>query len=235
MASTAGIRCGGAMELRNQRHRLVLNTARSSPPVMLRFSPRGRISAAAAATMTAAAVEGKKTALAAENLGERRTKLEEEEECGIEAESLEEWMRESVTEIVKSLSAEGPLLVHVFADEEGRKRLEKEEGAEEGDWRRLSEKWRKREAESPEGVIFVERIHDGEEEVAAAAEEWGVVVQGRGARCGPVCYLLKTSRVGSGAGMGCTHFCLMRVRSFRETARSQLKNCWLLQAQYCFT
>ncbi|CAI0459206.1 unnamed protein product [Linum tenue] len=70
-----------------------------------------------------------------------------------------------------------------------------------------------------------------EEEEATKA--WGIVVQGKGAECGPVCYLLKTSRVGSsGLGLCCTHFCLMRVKGFRESAKSQLKNCWLLQAQY---
>ncbi|CAN1145077.1 hypothetical protein LINPERHAP2_LOCUS14493 [Linum perenne] len=230
MASTTGIHCGGAIQLKNQHHRLVLTQGRPRP-AMLRFNSdvsncrleRIGVSASSIATaaITKSAAAGRKKT--AEAMGERRTNPSED--------NLEQWMRESVTEIVKSLT-EGPLLVHVFADEEGRKRLETEEAADEGDWRRLSEKWRKRESKSPEGVIFVEQIRDGEDNVAAATKEWGVVVQGRGARCGPVCYLLKTSRVGSGVGPLCTHFCLMRVRSFRETARSQLKNCWLLQAQY---
>ncbi|CAI0552325.1 unnamed protein product [Linum tenue] len=167
-------------------------------------------------------------------------------ERGIVAEKLDEWMRDSVTEIVKNLTA-APLLVHVYSDERGKK-LETEKAVEEGDWKKLIEKWKKRDSPLPEGVIFVEQLLDGgrsavlaaaeaeEEENDVAEEEatkaWGIVVQGKGAECGPVCYLLKTSRVGSsGVGLCCTHFCLMRVKSFRESAKSQLKNCWLLQAQ----
>ncbi|CAI0459203.1 unnamed protein product [Linum tenue] len=142
-------------------------------------------------------------------------------------------MRDSVTEIVKNLT-EAPLLVQVYSDEKGRK-LETEKAVEEGDWKRLIEKWKKRDSPLPEGVIFVEQLHDEENDVAEeeATKAWGIVVQGKGAECGPVCYLLKTSRVGSsGLGLCCTHFCLMRVKGFRESAKSQLKNCWLLQAQY---
>ncbi|KAF1893539.1 hypothetical protein Lal_00002029 [Lupinus albus] len=61
---------------------------------------------------------------------------------------------------------------------------------------------------------------------------WGVVVQGKGFGCDPICYLLKTCGVGSGPEMGLglcsTHFCLVRVNSFKEMVQSQLKNCWLL-------
>ncbi|CAL1392710.1 unnamed protein product [Linum trigynum] len=165
-------------------------------------------------------------------------------ERGVVAEKLDEWMRDSVTDIVKNLT-EAPLLVQVYSDEKGKK-LETEKAVEEGDWKRLIQKWKKRDSPLPEGVIFVEQLHDGVRTAEAAeeaekkelAEEeatkaWGIVVQGKGAECGPVCYLLKTSRVGSsGVGLCCTHFCLMRVKGFRESAKSQLKNCWLLQAQY---
>ncbi|KAK8272066.1 hypothetical protein V6Z11_D11G305500 [Gossypium hirsutum] len=71
------------------------------------------------------------------------------------------------------------------------------------------------------GVIFVEQIEgddeksDGKEEVSRA---WGIVVQGQGCGLAPTCYLLKTSKVSSGIGLKCTHFCLVK-----------LKNCWLLQ------
>ncbi|KAJ6744567.1 hypothetical protein OIU79_030831 [Salix purpurea] len=132
-------------------------------------------------------------------------------------ERVEQWMRDSVVEIVNNLR-EAPLLTEKAAA------VEK--------WPGLMEKWEKRETQLPDGVIFVEKLEDGEEkEEDAITRAWGIVVQGRGVDCGPVCYLLKTSRVGAGPGLGlgCTHFCLMKVQSFRETARSQFKNCWLSQ------
>ncbi|GAV62502.1 hypothetical protein CFOL_v3_06025 [Cephalotus follicularis] len=124
---------------------------------------------------------------------------------------LDEWMRESVVEIVNNLK-EAPLLLHVYRDEK-RKRTEK--AVVEEEWAAMKKRWE--EEGKPEGVIFVERL---EEE---GVEGWGVVVQGRGAECGPACYLLKTNRVGPAC-----HFCLVRVNSFRETAKKQLEDCWLL-------
>ncbi|KAG6402032.1 hypothetical protein SASPL_138902 [Salvia splendens] len=53
---------------------------------------------------------------------------------------------------------------------------------------------------------------------------------GKGAECGPACYLLKTDRVCAGVGLGfCTHFCLMKVNNFRDSALDQFKDSWLLQ------
>lgn len=149
-------------------------------------------------------------------------------------EKVEQWMRDSVVEIVNNLR-EAPLLVHVYAEESGGTTvLKTEKEVAEEKWPGLMERWGKRETELPDGVIFVEKLEDGEEEEEeedAITRAWGIVVQGRGVDCGPVCYLLKTSRVGAGPGLGlcCTHFCLMKVQSFRETARSQFKNCWLSQ------
>ncbi|KAF9661423.1 hypothetical protein SADUNF_Sadunf19G0067200 [Salix dunnii] len=147
-------------------------------------------------------------------------------------ERVEQWMRDSVVEIVNNLR-EAPLLVHVYSEESGETTMLKtEKAAVEEKWPGLMEKWEKRETQLPDGVIFVEKLEDDEEkEEDAITRAWGIVVQGRGVDCGPVCYLLKTSRVGAGPGLGlcCTHFCLMKVQSFRETARSQLKNCWLSQ------
>ncbi|OMO63702.1 hypothetical protein CCACVL1_22343 [Corchorus capsularis] len=149
-------------------------------------------------------------------------------------EKIDEWMRDSVVEIVKKLP-ESPLLVHVYSDNNTTKtRTEK---AEEDNWVMVKQKWEKGETPMPDGVIFVEQIQDDEqgekggeknEEVSRA---WGIVVQGKGEEgCGPpACYLLKTSKVGSGFGLRCTHFCLVKVNNFRETAFSQFKNCWLLQ------
>lgn len=186
-------------------------------------------------------------------------------------EKLDEWMRESVVEIVKNLR-EAPLLVHVYDNEveeaEARNdgvesRMVMEKAAAEEGWAAAKGKWETGEAPLPQGLIFVEELgaaeskrheeaqNDNVKDVAAESKRheeepnddvkdgvtraWGVVIQGKGSECPPACYLLKTSTAGSGSGcglgLGCTHFCLVRVNSFRETADSQLRNCWLLQAQ----
>ncbi|CAK7339981.1 unnamed protein product [Dovyalis caffra] len=152
-------------------------------------------------------------------------------------ERVDQWMRDSVVEIVKNLR-EAPLLVHVYAEESGKTTMLKTEKAVVDKWPGLIEKWEKRETQLPEGVIFVEKLEDHDKDGDEREEEdvtraWGIVAQGRGVDCRPVCYLLKTSKAGAGPGLGlfCTHFCLMKVQSFRETARSQFKNCWLLQGQ----
>ncbi|TYG70397.1 hypothetical protein ES288_D05G310100v1 [Gossypium darwinii] len=147
-------------------------------------------------------------------------------------EKIDEWMRDSVAEIVKRLP-ESPLLVQVFSDVKNNTTRTRTEKAEEDKWGLVKQKWEKGESPMPNGLIFVEQIQQGEEEEEGKEEvcntrAWGIVVQGIGAAA-PACYLLKTSKVGSGLGIRCTHFCLVRVKSFRETAFSQLKNCWLSQ------
>lgn len=149
-------------------------------------------------------------------------------------ERLDRWMRESVVEIVKNLK-EAPLLVLVFP-KSATMATEKRVVVE--DWPAVKERWESGETPVPEGLIFVEEL-DGDTAEDGGGERttraWGVVVQGKGVGCGPVCYLLKTVRVGSGPGSGMgicsTHFCLVKVKDFRETVQSQLKNCWLLQSQ----
>ena len=151
---------------------------------------------------------------------------------------IDEWMRDSVVDIVKKLP-ESPLLVHVYSDNNTTKtRTEK---AEEDNWVLVKQKWEKGETPMPDGLIFVEQIQEPEEEEEEGekllkneevSRAWGIVVQGKGEEgygLAPACYLLKTSKVNSGSGLRCTHFCLVKVKSFRETAFSQLKNCWLLQ------
>ena len=133
----------------------------------------------------------------------------------------------TVIGIVKSVP---DLLVHVYSDDiTTRTRTEK---ADENNWVSVKQKWEKGETPMPDGVIFVEQI-EGDDEESDEKEEvsraWGIVVQGQGCGLAPACYLLKTSKVSSGLGLKCTHFCLVKVKSFRETALSQLKNCWLLQ------
>ncbi|OIV98069.1 hypothetical protein TanjilG_09562 [Lupinus angustifolius] len=160
-------------------------------------------------------------------------------------ERLDVWMRESVVEIVKNLK-EAPLLVQVYTknknvEGETSTSVTTEKKVVVEDWTAVKERWETGETPLPEGVIFVEEIgsdespENGSDEVREerTTRVWGIVVQGKGFRCDPICYLLKTCRVGSGPGMGMglcsTHFCLVRVKSFKETVQSQLKNCWLLQ------
>ncbi|KAL6992771.1 hypothetical protein U1Q18_010886 [Sarracenia purpurea var. burkii] len=143
-------------------------------------------------------------------------------------------MRDSAAEIVKNLR-EAPLLVQVFASNNGA-RLETEKAVAEG-WPVVTRRWKDGETPPPDGLIFVEELGDGEgkgdphsvEADDDGTRAWGIVVQGKGAECGPVCYLMKTCRVGSGLGTCSTHFCLTKVQGFRESALSQLANCWLLQ------
>ncbi|KAF4364453.1 uncharacterized protein LOC115699425 [Cannabis sativa] len=152
----------------------------------------------------------------------------------VACEKLDEWMRDSVVEIVKYLR-EAPLIVHVY--NKGRNdgvetEMVMEKTASAGDWAVAKGKWETGDAPSPEGLIFVEELgHGSNESEKEVTREWGVVLQGKGPKCPPACYLLKTSSVGSGSGcglgLGCTHFCLVRVNSFRETAETQLRNCWL--------
>ncbi|KAL4311812.1 hypothetical protein GQ457_01G036130 [Hibiscus cannabinus] len=141
---------------------------------------------------------------------------------------IDEWMRDSVVDIVKKLP-ESPLLVHVYSDGDNttRTRMEK---ADESNWVSVKQRWEKGETPMPDGVIFVEQIQgEEEEEEDGCCRAWGIVVQGQGRGLAPACYLLKTCKVSGGLGLKCTHFCLVKVQSFRETAFSQLKNCWLLQ------
>lgn len=192
---------------------------------------KGRISAVATATTVTA------NKMIVERNGKNRGGTTNE---AVQAqEKLDRWMRESVVEIVKNLK-EAPLLVQVYAKKKDNTKLATEKVE---DWEAVKERWETGETPMPEGVIFVEEL--GEDEAEDGGERglkerttkmWGVVVQGKGVGCDPVCYLLKTSRVGSGPGSGMgvfsTHFCLVRVKSFEETAQSQLKNCWLLQSHW---
>nr|XP_016490774.1 PREDICTED: uncharacterized protein LOC107810497 [Nicotiana tabacum] len=108
----------------------------------------------------------------------------------------------------------------------------------------MKNEWENGEKRTPDGLIFVEELRDEEDRElnengkGGSLEEdleegltksWGLIVQGKGVEFGPACYLLKTSRVGAGRGMGlfCTHFCIVRVKNFRENALTQFKSCWL--------
>ncbi|KAA8533976.1 hypothetical protein F0562_031493 [Nyssa sinensis] len=147
------------------------------------------------------------------------------------SEKLDEWMRDSVVEIVQNLR-EAPLLVQVYANKNGDTRLETKKAIAEN-WPNVKRNWKVGETPSPDGVILVEELED-EKDLNADAEEngakaWGIVIQGKGLECAPAFYLLKTSSVGSDLGRLCTHFSAVRVKSFSESALSQLTDCWLLQ------
>lgn len=154
-------------------------------------------------------------------------------------------MRESVVEIVKSLGSgeASPLLVQVYGGDSAiRIRTER---AEAEDWGRIKGRWRSGEVPAPEGLMLVEELKDeveaGEgssvnlEDVEGqngkSTKAWGVLLMGRGEEGGVASFLLKTTGGGPRGGhcCNCTHFSLVKVKSFRESARSQLSNCWLVQ------
>ncbi|CAL9039841.1 uncharacterized protein LOC135620114 [Musa acuminata AAA Group] len=155
-------------------------------------------------------------------------------------EMLDRWMRESIGEIVRNIG-KAPFLMHIFSDG-GRGgaapalRLEKE-AASPQIWRQIKKRWDK-EGRTPDAVILVEGLEEGEMEDGTRVEEaavgvvcrsvprtWGLVVQGRGMDC-VACYILNITRVMSSMGF-CTHFCLVRAKCFGEPADVQLRNVWL--------
>ncbi|WMV31203.1 hypothetical protein MTR67_024588 [Solanum verrucosum] len=163
--------------------------------------------------------------------------------------NLDDWMNASMVDIVKNLK-QAPLLVHIYANEdeddddrEPRRSSPlwiKTERALFENWPMMKNEWESGKTRTPDGLIFVEELRDEENNenhniLQEDADEvltksWGVMVQGKGIdQTGPACYLLKTSRVRAGRGMDlfCTHFCLVRVKNFRESAMKQFKSCWL--------
>ncbi|XP_016490774.2 uncharacterized protein LOC107810497 [Nicotiana tabacum] len=167
---------------------------------------------------------------------DRVVKEDDQRKEAIVFENLDEWMKESMVDIVKNLK-QAPLLVHIYAQEDDR-------GALVEKWQIMKNEWENGEKRTPDGLIFVEELRDEEDRElnengkGGSLEEdleegltksWGLIVQGKGVEFGPACYLLKTSRVGAGRGMGlfCTHFCIVRVKNFRENALTQFKSCWL--------
>ncbi|XP_027942374.1 uncharacterized protein LOC114196068 [Vigna unguiculata] len=231
MASSKGIACGGNFHVAANFGIQSRSGLAMQPPCSVaigRSTARaGRISAALAterASVTKVELPGKRKAGANDAVeGQER---------------LDRWMKESVVEIVKNLR-EAPLLVQVYPKLGAEAATTTEKRVLVEDWPAVKERWEKGESPMPEGVIFVEELEGDEAEEGRGertTRAWGVVVQGKGVGCGPVCYLLKTCRVGSGPGNGMgicsTHFCLVKVNELRETVQSQLKNCWLLQSEW---
>ncbi|XP_071732722.1 uncharacterized protein [Rutidosis leptorrhynchoides] len=139
---------------------------------------------------------------------------------------FDEWMRNSVTEIVKNVK-QAPLLVQIYADGDV---VKTETAVTAEDWPDVV----KRTPSSPDGIILVEELRekidmddsgDGDDGTKA----FGVLIQGRDRIKSSACYLLKTCRVNGGMGLFCTHFCLMKVHSFGKSVNSQFNDCWLLQ------
>ncbi|KAM3375907.1 hypothetical protein P3S68_014621 [Capsicum galapagoense] len=158
---------------------------------------------------------------------------EDKKTGGVLSGKIDEWMKESMVDIVKNLK-QAPLLVHIYAEDgKGEVKIKTEKAVME-DWPVVKSEWAGGKKRSPDGLIFVGEIGSEEEKIVGEegiTKAWGVVVQGKGVECSPACYLLKTSRVSAGCGMGlfCNHFCLARVQNFRDSALVQFKNSWLLQ------
>lgn len=121
-----------------------------------------------------------------------------------------------------------PLLVQIYSEFDGGVKIQTEKAVSDK-WAVVRDGWRSGEWKSPDGLIFVEELERESSDEEGVRRAWGMVVQGKGAECGPACYLLKTDRVCAGLGLGfCTHFCLMRVNNFRDSALEQFQDSWLL-------
>ncbi|XP_057972815.1 uncharacterized protein LOC131160965 [Malania oleifera] len=157
---------------------------------------------------------------------------------------LDQWLRNSVTEIVKNIG-DAPFLVHIYSDgtEKGSDshngvRLVREKAAAEN-WPVIRERWEGGSCRAPNGILLVEELkskdhHKGKTNhadinggISPTTKLWGILIQARGLECS-ACYILKTCRVRSVFGF-CTHFCLVRVDRFLESAESQFKQLWLQQ------
>ncbi|KAK2965962.1 hypothetical protein RJ640_006832 [Escallonia rubra] len=161
------------------------------------------------------------------------------EEEGV-SEKLDQWVRDSVVEIVSNIQ-EAPFLVHIYSDDrEGSSstttpRLVREKATADS-WPLIRGRWEGG-SPTPNCIILVEELNS--EEVAGSLDEaelscsdinnqlhsttkvWGVLIQGKGVNRS-ACYILKTCRVQS-----CTHFCLVKVECFVENANTQLRKMWL--------
>ncbi|XP_042504698.1 uncharacterized protein LOC122081584 [Macadamia integrifolia] len=183
-----------------------------------------------------------------ENLSFSRGESSGAEKGEITSETLDVWMRDSVTDIVKNIG-EAPFLFHLFSSKKNGKakvtRLNREKAVAE-EWPFMKRRWEEREergeCSTPDGIILVEELKDeneDQEDSEGRGEEsntraWGIVIQGKGVNCSPACYILKTCRVGSPSIGFCTHFCLVKAQLYSETALQQMKNSWLLNPQLLY-
>ncbi|KAK1415420.1 hypothetical protein QVD17_31201 [Tagetes erecta] len=148
------------------------------------------------------------------------------------SEKIDEWMKTSVTEIVKNIK-QAPLLVQIYNNGV----VKTNTAVEAEDWPDVVNE----RTVSPDGIILVEELRENVDEYdecdgdddGSNCKLFGVVIQGKvkgrdRSRSRSACYLLKTCSVNGGFGGFCTHFCLMKVSSFSKSACSQLNECWLL-------
>nr|XP_043635012.1 uncharacterized protein LOC122606112 [Erigeron canadensis] len=145
---------------------------------------------------------------------------------------LDEWVQGSVTEIVKNIR-QVPLLVQIYANGE----VKTEKAVKSKSWPNVITE---RSSSPPEGIILVEEIKESKNQEYSfelneegGTKAFGVLIQGKTTGrydgCKSACYLLETTcNFDYGAGFTCSHFCLMKVKSFNESASSQLKSCWLV-------
>ncbi|KAJ1697738.1 hypothetical protein LUZ63_006250 [Rhynchospora breviuscula] len=161
---------------------------------------------------------------------------DQEKRDPITDENLDEWIKDSVTEIVKNIG-EAPFLMQIFSRGGRNKEVRVEREAATPDvWPQIKKRWSpKKSNKTPDGIILVNELRDVIEEeqlsgsgsgpLAGSNRVWGLVVQGRGMEC-VSCYILNTCRVLSPAG-SCTHFCLARAQCFGDPVELQLRNAWL--------
>ncbi|XP_010909773.1 uncharacterized protein [Elaeis guineensis] len=169
---------------------------------------------------------------------DKKNKPKWEEKEPVSPEKLDQWIRDSIGEIVRNIE-EAPFLVQIFsrgggggsggAGREGGVILEREAASPES-WPCMRKRWNKG-SPKPEGFILVEKLAIEEEMGAASVSTpcgprtWGLLVQGRGMDCA-LCYILNTTRVRSSMGF-CTYFCLMKAKCFGEPAELQFRRAWL--------
>lgn len=157
----------------------------------------------------------------------------------------------SIVQIVKNIQ-EAPFLQYVF-DSKGRlgtsqrQKISQDVFDNAEYWPPILESLSKA---APDGVILVQKLEPGcsstsclaeafqwadDEEMvcpllpyqrAAETNVWGVLVQARAVHAN-ACYLLKTTRVPSSAGI-CTRYCLTRAKCFGPSHFEQLEKAWLL-------
>lgn len=160
--------------------------------------------------------------------------------------NVERWVEESVHEIVKNIQ-EAPFLQYVFDSKSRTCRSQRQKITQDHFqnpcyWPSVRDSLSK---VDPDGVILVQKLEpgcaatcclagaSGDEDIVcplqaegAETNVWGVLVQARGLHAN-ACYLLKTTRVLSSAGI-CTRYCLTRAMCFGPSYVEQLKNAWLL-------
>lgn len=163
----------------------------------------------------------------------------------VTTEKLEEWMRDSVMEIVKHIQ-EAPFLHYVFDRKSPSASLKKQRDYADmfgkvDSWAKIRNSLREI---SPDAVILVQKLN---QDISPESEEengichgnarqssdqqgrtavWGLLIQGRSVGVS-ACYILKTTQIVAANGY-CTSFCLTRAKCFGPTPHIQFTNSWLL-------